>query len=61
MYKIRFTNTEGEIVTTTIASKKDLNKIGKTCAKDSIIQCQVGSGMSKSLHNAIAQHNLKVR
>jgi hypothetical protein len=61
MYKIRFTNSEGKTVTTTIVNKKDLNKIGNTDAKDAIIDCQIGSGMSVSLHNAIAEHNAKVR
>ena len=61
MYKIRFTNSEGKIVTTVIASKKDLNKIGKADAKDAIIDCQIGSGMPTSLHNAISEHNSKVR
>ena len=61
MYKIRFTNSEGKIVTTTIYNKKDLNKIGKEETKDSAIDCQIGSGMPISLHNAIAEHNSKVR
>jgi len=61
MYKIRFTNIEGKIVTTVIANKKDLNKIIKTEAKYAVIESKIGSGMSVSLHNAIAEHNSKVR
>lgn len=61
MYKIRFTNSEGKIVTTTIANKKDLNKIGKADAKDAIIDCQIESGMPILLHNMIAEHNSKVQ
>lgn len=61
MYKIRFTNGEGKIIMAIVANKKDLNEICKTYAKDSIIDCQIGSEMPTSLHNAIAEHNSKVR
>lgn len=61
MYKIRFTNSEGKVIITTISNKKDLKKIVMGDAKNAIIDCQIGSGMSTSLHNAIGDHNSKLK
>ncbi len=61
MYKIRFTNSEGKLTTVIISNKKELKTITESDAKDAVIDCQIGSGMPTSLHNAIAEHNSKVR
>lgn len=61
MYKIRFTNNEDKVITATIANKKDLAKITNKDAKNAIIDCKIGDNMPVALHNAIADHNSKVR
>lgn len=60
MYKIRFTNSEGAVITKTISNNNDLKKIRTGDAKESVILAQIGSDMPIELHNAIAKHNSKV-
>ncbi len=51
----------GKIITTTITNKVDLKNIAKADAKNAVIDCQMGSGMPISLHNAIAEHNAQIK
>jgi hypothetical protein len=44
-----------------IHSIEELETICDTDAKNAIIECQVGNDMPLSWHNAIAEHNSKVK
>lgn len=59
-YAIRFTNSEGTVVRTTITNKSELKKITKIDAKCATIDCRISDDMPVALHNAVAEHNSKV-
>ena len=59
MYRIRYINTENKEVITYITNLDDLYKITKEA--NSIIECRIGDNMPTYLHNAIYEHNKKVK
>lgn len=61
MYKIRYANSTGTIVTTTISNARDLKKITKGEAINTTITTKISDNMPVKLHNTIADHNTDVR